>query len=93
MAVFSMLRHPDMAFATEEDIIKASFEMDAVFDTDLSIEEIDSDGTKKLVSIAELKGRVAERDRIEAEVANETDGLSEPPKPVTEGEEAEARAA
>lgn len=90
MAVFSMLRHPDMAFATEEDIIKASFEMDAVFDSDLSIEEIAEDGSKCLVSIADLKGRVAERDRIEAEVALETDGLSEPPQPVTEGEEVAA---
>lgn len=40
--------------------------------------------------MAELRGRVSERDRIEAEVARESDGLSEPPKPVIEGEEVAA---
>lgn len=84
--IFSMLRHPDLAFTSEEDVIKASFEMDAVLDGTKSIEQTDEDGKKTLVSIAELKTRVRERD-VEAEIARETEEPSTPPEKVLEGEE------
>lgn len=82
MSKFALVRFPDTEYATEEEVVAASFELDAAFLTQKNIEERGEDGTKTLVSVHELNQRLVER-----EIENETAEESVAPDKIEEGQE------
>ena len=79
---FALVRYPEVSYETEEEAIEASNSQDAAFVSQKNIEETLESGEKVLVSVAELKSRLTER-----EIARETDEESVAPEAILEGDE------